>query len=118
MATRFMVLWVIGLFTLVPYCVYYLLYQATRDEYALYLTLPLFWIFGFWGVAGPLIAAVRVRSVFRALEQVRTREQLVALWEKPETREAAVDLIARENRLPRFLARKVLAWMERRVARP
>ena len=118
MATRLMVLWVIGLFTLVPYSVYYLFYQASREEYALYLTLPLFWVFGYWGVAGPLIAAVRVRGVFRALEQVRTREQLVALWEEPETREAAVHLIARENRLPRFLARTVLAWMERRASRP
>jgi hypothetical protein len=116
MATRFAVLWVIGLATLVPYCVWYLLYEASREQYALYIVLPLFWIFGYWGVVGPLIAAVRVRSVFRLLEQVRTREQLLALWAKPETREAAVDLIARENRLPRFLARRVLALLERRLA--
>jgi len=116
MATRFAILWVIGLVTLVPYCIYYLLYEATREQYALYIVLPLFWIFGYWGVVGPLIAAVRVRSVFRLLEQVRTREQLLALWEKPETREAAVDLIARENRLPRFLARRVLTLLERRLA--
>jgi len=115
MATRFAVLWVIGLVTLVPYSVYYLFYEATREQYALYIVLPLFWVFGYWGIVGPLIAAVRVRRVFRALEQIRTREQLIALWEKPETREAAVDLIARENRLPRFLARRVLVLLERRL---
>jgi hypothetical protein len=117
LAGRFAVLWVTGLLTLVPYCVYYLLYEAPREQYALFITLPLFWIFGYWGVAGPLIAAVRVRQVFRLLEQVRTREQLVELWNRPETREAAVDAIARENRLPRFLARRVLALMERRLSR-
>jgi len=39
MVTRFTVLWVIGLLTLVPYWVYFLLYEATRDQYALYLVL-------------------------------------------------------------------------------
>lgn len=116
MVIRFAILWVVGLLTLVPYSIYYLFYQATREQYAFFIVLPLFWIFGYWGLVGPLVAAVRVRRVFKALEQVRSREELVALWNKPETREAAVDLIARENRLPRFLARRVLALLERRLA--
>lgn len=114
MLTRFTVLWVLGLLTLVPGSVYYLFYHAPREQYALFIVLPLFWIFGYWGIVGPLLAAVRVRRVFRTLEQVRTREQLAALIREPETRAAAIDLIARENRLPRFLARQVLALLERR----
>jgi hypothetical protein len=114
MLARFTVLWVLGLLTLVPASVYYLLYHAPREQYALFIVLPLAWIFGYWGVAGPLIAAVRVRRVFRTLEQVRTREQLVALIREPETREAAIDLIARENGLPRFLAKHVYALLERK----
>lgn len=115
MVTRFAALWVVGLLTLVPYCIYYLLYQAQRDEYALYIVLPLFWIFGYWGIAGPIIAAIRVRQVMRALEAIRTREQLEALIRSPEARETAIDLVARENRLPRFLARWVVALMEKKL---
>jgi hypothetical protein len=118
MLARFSVLWVLGLLTLVPGSVYYLLYHAPREQYALFIVLPLFWIFGYWGVVGPLIAAVRVRRVFRALEQVRTREQLLALVREPETREAAIDLIARENGLPRFLAKHVYALLERKFTPP
>ena len=36
-----------------------LLFQAQPDEYAFLIVFPLFWIFGFWGVVGPLFAAVR-----------------------------------------------------------
>jgi hypothetical protein len=72
MLARFSVLWVLGLLTLVPGSVYYLLYHAPR-------------------------------------------EQLLALVREPETREAAIDLIARENRLPRFLAKRVVALLERRL---
>jgi hypothetical protein len=37
---------VIGLATLVPYGVYYLFFEASRDQYA--FTAVLFWIFGYW----------------------------------------------------------------------
>ena len=113
MARFFLLLWVTGLFTLVPFWVYTLFFVAERQDYAFYIVMPLFWIFGYWGVAGPLIAAWRVYSLMQAFEKIQSREELEALLRNPETEEAAVDLVAMENKLPRFLARKLV----RRIAR-
>lgn len=52
MARYFMLLWVVGLLTLVPYGTYYLLVHASADQYALLITLVLFWIFSYWGLLG------------------------------------------------------------------
>lgn len=99
--------WVAGLLTLVPYGTYYLLYHAERDQYALLITLVLFWIFGFWGVVGPVLGALKVRSVFRAIERARTQGDLMEVLGSNQTREVAIDFIASENRIPRFLAARV-----------
>jgi len=107
MIKRVTLLWVTGLLTIVPYGIYYLLFHAQRDEYALLITLVLFWIFGFWGVAGPLIAAWRVHRLFKAIDLAGSPEQLREILLSAESREAAIDVIARENRIPRFLARKL-----------
>lgn len=99
--------WVAGLLTLVPYGTYYLLYHAEPDQYALLITLVLFWIFGFWGVVGPVLGALKVRSVFRAIERARTQGDLMEVLRSNQTREVAIDFIASENRIPRFLAARV-----------
>lgn len=101
------ILWVLGLFTIVPYSIYHLLYDAQRDEYAFLITLVLFWIFGFWGVVGPILTAIKVRRVFRALETAQSKEKLEEILKSTEAQEAAVDLIASENHIPRFLAKKI-----------
>lgn len=108
--------WVLGLLTVVPYATYHLLFHAQRDEYALLITLVLFWIFGYWGVVGPLIAAVRVRRVFRALEQSRSKEEVLQALRGAEAKEAAIDLIASENRIPRFLAARVYHMLVKRLS--
>ena len=105
MLTRTVAIWVVGLFTLVPAATYYLFFHASRDQYALLITLVLFWIFGFWGVAGPVLAAVKVRRVFRALEAAKSREELLHIVRSPDARDAAIDFIASENHIPRFLPR-------------
>lgn len=110
------VVWVAGLLTLVPFGTYYLLFHAERDQYALLITLVLFWIFGFWGVAGPILSAVKVRALFRSLERARSRGELREALLSPESREAAVDFIATENHIPRFLATRVWRLLERRLA--
>lgn len=51
------VIWLLGFLTVVPYATYYLFFEAQREQYALLITLVLFWIFGYWSVVGPLIAA-------------------------------------------------------------
>jgi len=108
--------WIAGLLTVVPYGTYYLFVHAQRDEYALLITLILFWIFGYWGVVGPLLAAVRVRSVFRAIERAHAQGRLKEALASKETQDAAVDIIASENHIPRFLAVKVYRLLVRKWA--
>jgi hypothetical protein len=100
-------IWVFGLLTAVPAATYYLFFHAPRDRYAVLITFVLFWIFGFWGVVGPLLAAIKTRRVFRAIENASSVEQLLEISRSPEARDAAIDLIASENHIPRFLARRV-----------
>lgn len=107
MAVRATILWIIGLVTLVPYGTYYLLYQAAREEYALVITLLLFWIFGYWGVLGPLLTLVKVRSVFRRLEEAQSPSRVREILESADMQDVAVNVIAAEYRIPRFLATRV-----------
>jgi hypothetical protein len=107
MIIRITILWVLGLATIVPYSIYHLLYYAQRDEYALLITLVLFWIFGFWGVVGPILSAIKIRSVFRAIEMAQSKEKLKEILSSKEAQEAAIDLIASDNHIPKFLARKL-----------
>ena len=100
-------IWVVGLFSAVPYAAYHLWFYAPREQYALLITFILFWIFGYWGVVGPLLAIVKVRRVFRAIEGARSKDDLMKALQSTETRDVAIDLIAADNHIPRFLARRV-----------
>lgn len=115
MVRKATLIWIVGLLTLVPYGTWYLFFEAPREQYALLITLVLFWIFGYWGVAGPILAALRIRSVMRAIESARSRDDLLRTFSSPEAKEAAIDLIASENRLPRFLARRVYDLLAARL---
>ena len=107
------ILWVLGLLTIVPYGTYYLLFHAERDQYALLITLVLFWIFGYWGVAGPVLGVITTRRIFRAIEQASSREELLQTLQSDEARRLAIDAIASDNGIPRFMAR----WIYRSVMR-
>lgn len=110
------VVWVAGLLTIVPFGTYYLFFHAARDEYAVLITLVLFWIFGYWGVVGPILSAVKVRAVMRALERAQDEGRLREALQSPATREVAVDFIASENRIPRFLAARIYRLFEKRLS--
>jgi len=116
MIVRVTLLWVLGLVTIVPYGLYHLLFTAQRDEYAFLITIVLFWIFGFWGVVGPLISAWKVRQVMRALEMATSENELKKVLRSADAEEAAIDLIASENRIPKFLARKIYKLALKRLA--
>ncbi len=104
----FAVIWVLGLFTAVPYSVYYLLWHAEKDQYAVLIVFPFFWVFGYWGIVGPLVGAWRAHRLLRAIEHAgRNREQIMAAVERHEGEEVVIDLLASENRIPRFLARHI-----------
>lgn len=118
MLARAVALWVAGLLTLVPYATYYLLVHATRDQYALLITLVLFWVFGYWSVVGPLIAVVKVRRVFRAIEQATSKDVLLSALRSPDTRDVAIDLVASEYHVPRFIAARVYNLLLKRLSAP
>lgn len=109
-------IWIAGLVTIVPYGTYYLLFHATRDQYAALITLVLFWIFGYWGVAGPLLGVIRVRRLMRTLEAAQSRGELEAALRSEEARQTAIDFIATENRIPRFVARRLFDLVVRRLS--
>lgn len=103
----FTTIWITGLITLVPYSIWYLLFEASRDEYALFIILPLFWIFGYWGVMGPLISAWKVRQFMGALERANNREELMRLVQSEESKDTAIEMIASETGMPKFIARRI-----------
>lgn len=113
---RTAILWVAGLFTLVPFGIYYLFYKATRDEYALVITLVLFWIFGFWSIVGPIISALKIRNIMKAFEAARTPGEMKNILLSDDSREAAIDLIASENRIPKFIAKRIFNVLLRRLS--
>jgi hypothetical protein len=96
MTAKAVIVWIAGLMTFVPYAVYYLLFQAPRDQYAVLIASILFWIFGFWGVVSPVLMTLKIRHLLKTMESAGSGERL-----------AAIDLIATEHRLPRFVA----AWI-------
>jgi hypothetical protein len=108
-------LWLAGLLTAVPYATYHLLYYAARDEYALLITFVLLWIFGYWGVVGPLIMAAKVRRVFRRLEAAQNAASLAASLQSKETEEVMIDFIASENKIPRFIAARLYRLLVSRL---
>ena len=110
-------IWLAGLLLLVPYAVYRLLFVAGPDEYAFLIVFPLFWILGYWGVVGPLLAAIRAHGLIRSLEAAHDPDALRRAFDDNEGDEVVVDLIATENRIPRWLARRIYAKAKPRLAR-
>lgn len=107
MFKRAFAIWISVLFTAVPYAVYYLFFEASREDYALLITFVLFWIFGFWGVVAPLLSLIRIRQIFKLLETARSPEAWLAILRRPDAQETAIDLIASESGLPHFAAKRI-----------
>ena len=110
------IIWAIGLFTIVPYCVYYLFFEATRNQYAFFIVFPLFWILGYWGIVAPLLSAIKVRQFFKALEAVESEDELKLLVQDPDSKETAIELIASENHMPKFIARRLYNYIVKRFS--
>ena len=111
------VVWVLGLVIGVPCALYYLFVHAEREQYAGLIVGSLFWVFGYWGVVGPMLAAWKVRRFFKALENASSAERMDQLVHSGDAEDIAVDLIASENRIPKFLARRIYRTAMRRVNR-
>lgn len=115
MEIRILIFWLIGLVTIVPYSIYSLFYTAQRDQYAFLIVVPLFWIFGFWGVVGPLVAVWRVRTLMRAIELAGNATELKEAFERNDGKEVVIDLIANDNHIPKFIARRLYNKVEKKL---
>ena len=112
MFKKAIIVWVLVLVTAVPYAAYYLLFEAPREQYAALIVFILFWIFGYWSVVGPLITLTKFMKIKRAFDKVSSQEELIQLLQNPETEDAAIDFIAENNGVPRFMAK----WAYQHVA--
>lgn len=108
---RIVILWIAGVIIIVPYAIYRLLYIAQPDEYAFLIVFPLFWIFGFWGVVGPIVGAYKVHRLVKAIEKAGSHSEIERAYEENEGKEIVIDLIASENKIPKFMAR----WLYKKV---
>lgn len=107
MIKKITIIWALGLMTIVPYGVYYLFFEASRDEYAILITFILFWIFGFWAVVSPILSAIKLRKIFKELEKVDSKEKLQEMIKNKKSDDAVIELIASENNIPKFIAKKI-----------
>jgi hypothetical protein len=113
MFKKTMVLWLVVLLTAVPYSIYYLLFEAPREQYALLIVFVLFWIFGYWPIVGPLITLQKFLKIKSAFANIKSRQELLALLQNPETEAAAIDFIAKDNGVPQFMAK----WAYQHIAK-
>lgn len=116
MIKKAMLVWVVVLITAVPYAAYYLLFEAQREQYAGLIVFILFWIFGYWSLVGPLITACKFYKLKKAVENISSRDELIQLIQNPETEDAAVDFIVRENGVPHFMAKWAYQTIVKRLA--
>jgi len=116
MIIRITLIWVIGLISIVPYGTYQLLFHAQRDEYAFLITLILFWVFGFWAIVGPLLSAYKIHRLFRLLESTQSKNQLIQIIKHQDSQDAAIKLLALENHIPKFLAKKLYQRIQKNLS--
>jgi biopolymer transport protein ExbB/TolQ len=109
-------IWVIGLVVGVPLAVYYLLFWARREEYALLIAFIIGWPFLYWSVVGPILLLLKARAVYRSLQQVTSLEDLRQKLSNGESEDEIVALIAGDNHIPKWLARRVYRYLLRVVA--
>lgn len=110
-----LLIWLLGWLTLVPYCLYLLFFEATRDQYALLIMLPVGWVFFYWPIVTPILGALKIRRYMKLLDN---REQLMAQLRADYAdggEEPVIDFLARENKIPRFIARRLFHHLKQRL---
>jgi len=103
-----LVIYILGCLTLVPWCVWTLFTTATKDDIALLIVLPLAWVISYWPMMGSLMAAWNIHRFMRKLDNLKTTEDIRREFLAHGLDETVIDMIARENKLPAWLVRKVI----------
>jgi hypothetical protein len=76
--------------------------------------------FGYWAVVTPIFTLVRLRRIWRLVQQAHATGRLSIETVSPRDREflteQTVDLIARDSGVPTFIARRVVQFAASRIA--
>ncbi len=92
---------------------------APREDWALMIVLPAVWIISFWPTLGTLVLIWKIHAAQGLLERIAERlraEGLADMADLRELEDLAVELAARENRLPEFIMRKLVRKTLARIA--
>ncbi len=76
----------------------------------------LFWIFGFWGVVGPILSALKIHSIIQVLEKTNSGEDLKNLIQSSESQDVVIDTVTSENHVPRFIASRIYSLLIKRLS--
>jgi hypothetical protein len=111
-----LVVWIVGLVVGIPLALYLLFFKAERDQYALLITFIIGWPTLYWPTVGPIIAALKVRRVFQKLTEATSGEEFAKRLADGESQDVVIDIIASENHIPKWLARRVFRRLRRMLA--
>lgn len=100
---KFVLIWIVGLFTFVPVATYHLLFKAETYQLPLFLLVAT-WTFGFWPCFVPMYKTYRVKKLY---DDVTSQDDLTAFIKNSETKELAIDAIAKHTDLPTMAAEKL-----------
>jgi len=102
---RILLIWIIGLFTVVPFAAYHLLFKAESHQIPLIMFIG-FWVFGYAGLVVPLYKAYSLKKI---INKVGAGKDLLTVVKDDETRDFAVQSIADRTGIPTHLAEKLYA---------
>lgn len=93
---------------------------VTTDNAALVIVLPFAWIFGYWGVVGPLLAAWKIWRLQSVLEEhcERRATGLDTSTTERDVEDALTLLLTQENPIPELWARRLVRLMLARTPPP
>ena len=101
------IVWILGLLAFVPYGLYYLFFYAEKSQYALIIVFLLFWIFGYWAVVTPIMTILKFRRLLKMAKEIQSWEKFLERMREGESEEVIVEWLSSENKIPKFLAKKV-----------
>jgi hypothetical protein len=93
---------------------------VTSENAAAVIVLPFAWVFGYWGVVGPLLAAWKIWKLQSVLEEhcERRAQGLDTDATEQDVEDALTLLATQENPLPEKWARRIVRLMLQRTPPP
>lgn len=117
----FFLLWVIGCVAVPAWSLSHVIAGTVNSENAaLVIVLPFAWIFGYWGVVGPLLAAWKIWQLQSVLEEHCRRKAagLDTSTTEGDVEDALTLLATQENPIPEKWARRLVRLLLARTPPP